>query len=134
MSSLSLDQSRQLDSIRGLSAIIVVLGHVYQAMIFPVLGGTMLPIGFFTQFAVMMFFSLSGFLVGISIFNNIKRNNGFFVGQYFRDRLVRIYPPLFIATLIMILLWKVAPFFFSQRPHCLVIFRVCLLAPDLTQP
>jgi peptidoglycan/LPS O-acetylase OafA/YrhL len=62
----------------------------------------------------MVFFVLSGFLIGKSGCNNISRNHGFSVRQYARDRALRLYPPLIAATLLAIVLASLAPVFFPS--------------------
>lgn len=114
MSRITPIQSKQLDSIRGLSALIVLLGHTHQAFIRPTFSETSVYVGFFTQFAVMVFFVLSGFLIGKSICNNIARNGQFSIFQYAKDRALRLYPPLIAAIILMIALVLIAPYFFSS--------------------
>jgi peptidoglycan/LPS O-acetylase OafA/YrhL len=114
LSTITSHQARQLDSVRGFSSLIVLIGHANQVFVTPIQSGHSVFVGFFTQFAVMVFFSLSGFLIGTSIFRNIHRNQQFRVDQYAYDRALRIYPPLMAATLLMIILWKLAPYAFPS--------------------
>lgn len=114
MSRITSNQSQQLDSIRGLSALVVLIGHTHQAFLRPTLGETSIYVGFFTQFAVMVFFVLSGFLIGKSICNNINKNGQFSVAQYAKDRALRLYPPLIAAIILMLLLISIAPYFFAS--------------------
>lgn len=62
----------------------------------------------------MVFFVLSGFLIGKSVCNNISKNQEFNIAQYARDRALRLYPPLVIALLLMILLSAIAPLLFPS--------------------
>lgn len=120
MSAITLHQARQLDSVRGLSCLIVLVGHANQVFVTPIESGHAVFVGFFTQFSVMVFFALSGFLVGTSIFRNIKRNYQFRISQYAYDRALRIYPPLITATFLTILLWKLAPHIFPSGTYMFV--------------
>ncbi|MBC3410841.1 acyltransferase [Pseudomonas sp. SWRI51] len=117
MSRISPEVSSQLDSIRALSALIVVVGHAYQILLLPTIKQGLTVVGFFTQMAVMVFFVLSGFLIGKSICNNSARNAGFNISQYGRDRALRLYPPLFAAIVLMVVLGALAPLFFASGSH-----------------
>lgn len=114
LSRITPDQSRQLDSIRALSALVVLVGHTNQTILLPTLKAGSTFVGFFTQLSVMVFFVLSGFLIGKSVCNNISKNNGFSIAQYARDRAYRLYPPLIVAILLMVLLAALAPVFFPS--------------------
>lgn len=59
----------------------------------------------------MLFFVLSGFLIGKAICRNIEENGGdrFSIARYASDRLWRIYPPLLFAVALMFIIWQVAP-------------------------
>lgn len=114
MSRITKDQSKQLDSIRGLSALIVLAGHTHQAFIRPTFSETSIYVSFLTQFAVMVFFVLSGFLIGKSICNNISTNGDFSLAKYAKDRALRLYPPLIAAIVLMLILAMLAPYFFTS--------------------
>lgn len=117
MSRITPDQSQQLDSIRALSALVVLFGHTNQTLLLPTLKAGSTFVGFFTQLSVMVFFVLSGFLIGKSVCNNVAKNQGFSLAQYARDRALRLYPPLVVAVLLMVLLAALAPFFFPSGTH-----------------
>ncbi|NJJ60290.1 acyltransferase family protein [Pseudomonas sp. B14(2022)] len=114
MTSISTSQSRQLDSLRGVSALIVLVGHAHQAFLRPTFPESSVYVGFFTQFSVMVFFVLSGFLIGKSIFSNISANGEFNILKYARDRFIRLYPPLIASMLLMVALVILAPYVFSS--------------------
>ncbi|MFG0462321.1 acyltransferase family protein [Pseudomonas sp. yb_1] len=114
MSRITHDQSQQLDSIRALSAFVVLIGHTNQTLLYPTLGMGATFIGFFTQLSVMVFFVLSGFLIGKSICNNTSKNATFSIKQYAIDRAIRIYPPLIAALMLMVALSIIAPYFFPS--------------------
>lgn len=133
MSRLSQDQSLQLDSIRALSALVVLVGHTNQTLLLPTLKSGSVLVGFFTQLAVMVFFVLSGFLIGKSVCNNATNNDGFLLSQYVRDRAIRLYPPLVAAILIMAALYFLAPCVFPSGTHKLLSFpETRFVRPEFT--
>ncbi|CAM5522956.1 acyltransferase family protein [Eoetvoesiella caeni] len=111
---LTESDSDQLNSIRGISAIAVMIGHANQTLIAP--NSTILVpwMGLLAQSAVMIFFVLSGFLIGKSISNNIIRNNGFSLSEYLITRGLRIWPPLLLSIAILFLLYHLAPYVFPS--------------------
>ncbi|OPB00995.1 hypothetical protein BFW87_00910 [Pseudomonas fluorescens] len=121
MSRMTLDQSQQLDSIRALAAFAVLFGHTYQTLLLPTLNSWFTLIVLLSQFAVMAFFVLSGFLIGKSVCNNVSRNSVFNVGEYAVDRALRLYPPLIVALVLMVLLALIAPHFFPSGTGSLLI-------------
>lgn len=106
--------SAQLDSIRGLSAIIVLLAHANQVLIAHTFSGGVHIMGYLAQFSVMVFFVLSGFLIGCSILNNLALSGEFDTGRYFKDRVVRIYPPLIVSLVMMWILCELTPYAFES--------------------
>jgi peptidoglycan/LPS O-acetylase OafA/YrhL len=70
--------------------------------------------------AVMVFFVLSGFLIGKSVCNNISKNSIFSLKQYAKDRAVRIYPPLIVSLVLVVLLSLVAPYVFPSGTNSLL--------------
>lgn len=94
----------QLDSIRGLSALVVLVAHVLMlavpaATTTPLLTVLRVP----AQFSVLVFFALSGFLVTRSIIRNHESGRFRFV-PYACDRFNRIVPPLLLAVALTVLL------------------------------
>lgn len=103
----------QLDSLRGLSAIVVLVAHAYQIIIRPT--SPLLDfIGLFSQAAVMVFFVLSGLLICKSITRNAATGEGFDLRTYAADRFNRIAPPLAFSLVLVLLLWIVAPLMFPS--------------------
>lgn len=112
------NESAQLDSLRGISAILVVIGHANQVFVAPSYGKFSPWLGLLAQSAVMAFFVLSGFLIGKSVSNNIAKHNGVFsLTKYLGDRIMRIWPPLCFSILLVIFLYYMAPLFFSSGSH-----------------
>ncbi|KPG98426.1 hypothetical protein AEQ67_13830 [Pseudomonas sp. RIT-PI-q] len=123
MSRMTLEQSQQLDSIRALAAIAVLFGHTFQTLLLPAIKSWFTLVVLVSQLAVMVFFVLSGFLIGKSVCNNISKNSVFSIGQYIRDRAFRIYPPL-IASLILIIVFSIAaPYVFPSGTNSLLIIE-----------
>lgn len=104
--------SLELDSLRGLSAILVLIAHSFQIFVAPVNSSMYGMLGLIAQASVMLFFALSGFLITKSITNNYS--HGFDVKKYCADRINRIIPPLLVSLAICIALWYMAPFAFPN--------------------
>ena len=102
--------SYHLDSLRGLLSLIVVLQHAATAFVYS-LDGLTSPIntyiGLFAHYAVMFFFVLSGYVITISINENIKRNEFFSISEYTTARCIRIIPPLIGTIILSIILMHV---------------------------
>lgn len=111
-------ESAQMHSIRGASAIAVVIGHANQILIAPTFSNASFVLGLISQFAVMIFFVLSGFLIEKSISKNVMRNKGkFSSAEYFTDRAFRIMPALVFSSLLMYCLFILAPHVFQSGSH-----------------
>lgn len=103
-------EHQRFDVLRGLMAIIVLLQHVSQILLWRLFGpesraaitGDMAG-----RQAVIVFFLLSGYLITRSIRSNIVRHKSFSVREYATARLARIYPPLIGAILLCLLVWVV---------------------------
>lgn len=109
--------SQQLESLRGISALIVLFSHCFQAFIAPFDQTIYSIIRLLGQSAVMVFFVLSGFLIGHSIQKNRQHFGQFNVGFYIRQRCKRILPPFIFAIVFTIGLYFLAPFFFASGTH-----------------
>lgn len=92
------------DSVRALSALVVVVSHAVQIIWLPVDGlGTPLHRinSFLSDTAVIVFFVLSGFLISASIGANVARNGGRFrLVDFAAARSLRIMPPLLFAIVL----------------------------------
>lgn len=96
---------RTLDSMRSVSALIVLASHLVQIFWLPVTGlhsPLHVASNLFSETAVIVFFLLSGYLITMSIWRNIGRTGHFAAGDYVVSRLVRIYPPLLSAITVTI--------------------------------
>ena len=113
--SISKLASPQLDSLRGLSALIVLFAHANQILIAPSTKAFFGVAGLLAQGAVMVFFVLSGFLIGKSLTRNIHKNNTLNINSYLIDRFNRIYPPLIFSLIIVGTLYLIAPYFFATN-------------------
>lgn len=106
--------SAQINSIRGISALIVLFAHCNQIIISPAHHELYAIFGIIAQSSVMVFFVLSGFLIGKSLTRNASSENGFSLARYTIDRANRILPPLIFATVILLIL------FFLHHMHSLL--------------
>ncbi|MFW0888377.1 UNVERIFIED_CONTAM: acyltransferase [Pseudomonas sp. JL1] len=111
------DISCQLDTLRGLSAIIVLIAHAQQIFLAPAYHGLTGLFGLVAQASVMVFFVLSGFLICKSITRNHRDNVTFNIKPYAIDRANRILPPLFFSTLLLVSLSSIAPSLFQSGTH-----------------
>lgn len=109
--------SLQLESLRGISAIIVLFSHCFQAFIAPFDLSLYSWVRLLGQAAVMIFFVLSGYLIGTSIQNHSRRYGQFNVRHYARQRCRRILPPFLFASALSLVLYMLAPWFFASQSH-----------------
>ena len=65
--SFSQQFSQQLESLRGMSAIVVLFSHCFQAFVAPFDASIYSFVRLLGQAGVMMFFALSGYLIGHSL-------------------------------------------------------------------
>lgn len=107
--------SLQLESLRGISAIVVLFSHCFQAFIAPFDLSLYSWVRLLGQAAVMIFFALSGYLIGYSIRHNIHQHGQFNLHRYARQRGRRILPPFLFAMALTLLLYLLAPFLFSSQ-------------------
>ena len=119
--------SIQLESLRGLSAIVVLFSHAFQAFVAPQDVAFYSIVRLLGQSAVMMFFVLSGFLIGHSIQKNIQQNQLFSIKNYTMQRCKRILPPFLFALFWMLLLYALAPYFFATQSHSFEIIPALML-------
>lgn len=96
-----------LNLVRALSGLIVVLSHFFQLFVLPVTErgrGVDWAIAS-AEYAVLTFFCLSGFLIALSIDRNLDKHGRFEWRQYLVSRAARIYPALIASVLLCILLY-----------------------------
>lgn len=95
----------KLEGLRGLCAIVVAICHLFSSNFF---GASKTPLYSpimhiqFAHIAVLIFFIISGYVIGASHFN--KSFNFKSVKDYLNKRLIRLYPMYFIALVISIVL------------------------------
>lgn len=123
--------SAQIDSMRGLAAIVVLLAHCNQIFISPTYHGLYAIFGVIAQSAVMVFFVLSGFLIGKSLTRNASSASGFSLSRYAVDRANRIFPPLLFATAILLALFFLAPYTFSTGSNSFIRASEFMARPGL---
>jgi peptidoglycan/LPS O-acetylase OafA/YrhL len=107
---LNNNQSDLLNFLRGSAALLVLIAHVQQILISPTwyphkeLNVDLYLVAYrhLGGFGVMAFFVLSGFLIYLSIANNIYSTSTrkFNIKKYMYSRLMRLYPPLIVSTIL----------------------------------
>lgn len=98
MSALRFDN---LTNVRGLAAIVVMISHVVQIHFLRFIGlGTPLHriSSVASEYAVVVFFILSGFLIAHTLETNIERNGRLRLTVFVAARFARLYPPLLYAV------------------------------------
>lgn len=101
---------QHLGNARGFAALVVFFAHVVQVhwLRFNGLGSVEHAVSSaLSTYAVIAFFVLSGFLVTHSLESNVRRNGGLSLAQYAASRLARIYPPLLLAVVLCVIIFKV---------------------------
>lgn len=118
MSNSQKDNLWFLDSLRGLAALVVLVGHARWLLwegysegyklhpdSYSVIGKIsvyFLSLFSFGHQAVMFFFVLSGFVIHLKYSKNIVQKNdpAFHLGTYIKRRIARIYPPLILSLIL----------------------------------
>lgn len=103
-------ESKSFDILRALSSFLVLLGHTYQSLILhrvevsPIITKVIFALA---GYSVMVFFALSGYMITLSIYKNVSDSyfTSFNAKKFFKDRLIRLYPPLILSTLIATIVW-----------------------------
>src|SRR5204863_44851 len=74
---LPLGESKLFDVARATSALLVLIGHLYQIIVLPTFGNSLATRAFFVLagYSVMVFFVISGYMIGLSIYRNISSND-----------------------------------------------------------
>lgn len=96
------------DILRGIAALTVLFAHVIQVYIRRLYIGDEIIFdisGTLASHAVIIFFLLSGYLITASIIGNSKYNEKFDYIGYLKARVIRIYPPLIGAILLVLCCW-----------------------------
>jgi len=120
-----------LEILRGIAAIVVVLAHiVYQGKYFNK-GYIPLPLKYMVlpaHFSVLIFFVLSGYVIGI---NHKERLFDEKINDYLKRRFIRIYPIYFVATILALLVATVS----YEMPTILANFTLTqnIFAPPLLE-
>nr|WP_279324743.1 acyltransferase [Bifidobacterium felsineum] len=79
-----------LDGIKGLAIIAILLYHMQEQM---------LPGGFY---GVDVFFTVSGFLIGVSLLRSLMNSGSLRLERYIPKRAVRLYPALFLLLPVIV--------------------------------
>ncbi|MCP1629607.1 peptidoglycan/LPS O-acetylase OafA/YrhL [Citrobacter amalonaticus] len=110
--------SYHLDSLRGFLSLIVVMQHSAAAFLYSQDGTESIIntyLGLAAHFSVLMFFTLSGYVITISITENIKRHHRFVAFEYITSRALRILPPLIGVILLTAFMMLVLQYFGADR-------------------
>lgn len=113
MNNLTENQHVSLESLRGMAAVTVAVAHVVQFFIVRFYPEAFIYIIFAAQSSVMVFFSMSGFLIGKSIQSNSHKNGSFMLSVYAESRFKRIYPPLVLSLALIVVLNYISPHVFE---------------------
>jgi len=100
---LSPEFSRQLDGLRGLAALLVLVAHAAQLFWLPFVAPGSAVVDVFAtaaRHAVLVFFLLSGYLIAHGIRRNRAAGGCFDFRSYLLARLARLWPPLAGALLL----------------------------------
>ena len=87
-----------LDSLRALSVLLVIIGHIYYN------DGSFVDKLHLGAVGVDVFFVISGFLITTLIIKELKKNGKFDVKSFFLRRAFRILPVVFLFSLVLLLI------------------------------
>lgn len=103
-----------LAGIRGVAAVIVLLSHIVQVHFLRFIGLNT-PLhhvsSIVSEYAVVVFFILSGYLITHTIEANIERNGSLRLDLYVVARISRLYPPFLYSISVSLLVFFVMDFF-----------------------
>lgn len=103
-----------LSGIRGLAAAVVLFSHVVQIHFLRLIGLNT-PLhqvsSIASEYAVVVFFILSGFLITHTLETNIERNGELRFEQYLAARIARLYPPFLYAIGISLMVYSLMEVF-----------------------
>lgn len=102
---LSPEESKSFDTLRWMSAYIVLIWHTVGIYFNPnwypaTIGGVI------AHAAVIIFFIMSGFLIGKSIIKSYA-TDGFSFSKYIGNRAIRIWPPLLLTVILSFIFYKI---------------------------
>lgn len=95
----------RLSGVRGLAALVVLLAHLVQIHLlrFEGLGTPLHRVSSVaSEYAVIVFFVLSGYLITHTLEANIRRHGTVDMGEYLAARMARLYPPFLLAVAVSI--------------------------------
>jgi peptidoglycan/LPS O-acetylase OafA/YrhL len=98
----------RLSGVRGIAALVVLLSHVVQIHFLRFVGLDT-PLhrvsSVASEYAVIVFFILSGYLITHSLEANIRRNGRLHLREYLAARAARLYPPFLLAIAISVAIY-----------------------------
>jgi len=105
--------TRRFDNLaaaRGLAALIVFLSHIVQVCLLRFAGlGSILHrmSSYLSEYAVLVFFVISGFLIANSLEATAKKSGKLNLGVFAAARVARLYPPLIYAMIISVAVYAI---------------------------
>lgn len=109
-----------LANVRGLAAVVVLMSHVVQIHFLRFIGlGTPLHqvSSVSSEYAVVVFFILSGYLITHTLEANIKQNGRLRLSVFLTARIARLYPPFLYAIAVSLTVFIVMDVFGLPGRH-----------------
>lgn len=97
---ISDDYRKEVDGLRALSVIIVIINHINKDL---------LPFGYL---GVDIFFVLSGYVITASLLQNNNKKLGIFLKNFYLKRFKRIFPTLFLVVVSTFILFSKIDYYF----------------------
>ncbi len=105
--------SKDLDAVRGLSAIVVAVAHYIQIWVVHSVGYSNKVSevgGLAATYAVVIFFALSGFMIALSMSARRDSDGNFDLAGFFKARFYRLLPPYYFAVALSVTIVAVIHF------------------------
>lgn len=125
---VSSDNRSSIASLRGAAALLVLVTHIEQVFVAPIWTGLHAYTALLGQVSVMVFFVLSGFLIGKSATSKTASGKYSLKG-YAEDRAWRILPPLLLAIALMLTLYVAAPWIFASGGRDFLPEQIYVMTP-----
>lgn len=109
-----------LAGVRGLAAVVVFVSHVVQLHLLRFFG-LETPLhhiaSYMSEYAVVVFFILSGYLIAHTLEVNIERNGRLRLDVFAAARFARLYPPLLYAVIVSLVVFFIIDVFALPGRH-----------------
>lgn len=120
-----MERNRNIDILRALSILLIVVYHIYALSGVPLIRGKFGDfIEYGGEYGVVLFFILSGFSIYKSLY---KRKDNFKYTNFIKDRLIRILPQYYISLLILLLFSTNVILLFSKDGNYNIITHILLI-------